>query len=627
MFVGGTEIPIKVNTKNRGFLSADDSIEFYGSAIDTTASDTQIYWLVSGSNGKRIGSVQSPGTANSSGPASFLYTVERKDRSLYFSSLRNGDTENWFGAVVNSNAVSQSLNIHHLDQNSVSPAEIEIALQGVTTNGHQINVMLNGSAIESITFDGMTHKIVKVSIPQSSLIEGANQISFVAQGSGDVSLIDYIRLTYAHSYSTDNNYLYGSATMQPVQIGGFTSNQITAIDVTSPNQPVEIEGTIAGESGNYSISIGPARRRNLLVCTSDQMLQPVSITANQPSTLDKASNGADYLIITHKDLVTNIQPFAAFKQSQGYQVTVVDVDSIYDEFSYGVHTPYALKDFLNWTYLHWSKQPQYVLLAGSGSLDPKNYTGLGNNDLVPVKLIDTSNMETASDDWFVDFNNDGLPQMSIGRLPVSTVAEAATVVNKIINYEQSGKTSAMVLVSDISDNADFNAPNSQIKSMAPTNLPVVNIVRGQQGTDPKTELMSQLSQGERILNYAGHGSVNLWRGNLLTSSDVRDLANHKSSPLVVTMTCLNGYFQDPKLASLGESLLKVNQGGAVSVWASSGMTESTAQTTMNTVFFTQLFSNSNITLGQAILTAKGAAQNDDVRRTWILFGDPTMRIK
>jgi len=65
MFVGGTEIPIKVNIKTAGVLSSDDSIEFYGSAIDTPTSDTQIYWLVAGSQtGKRMGVRQSPGSNN-----------------------------------------------------------------------------------------------------------------------------------------------------------------------------------------------------------------------------------------------------------------------------------------------------------------------------------------------------------------------------------------------------------------------------------------------------------------------------------------------------------------------------------------------------------------------------------
>jgi hypothetical protein len=333
------------------------------------------------------------------------------------------------------------------------------------------------------------------------------------------------------------------------------------------------------------------------------------------------------VIITSKDFAQSVQPLANLRQSQGYQVSVVDVDNIYDEFSYSVHSPYAIRDFLNWTYTHWQRQPQFVLLAGSGTLDPRNYTGVGFMDFVPTKLIDTASMETASDDWFVDFNNDGKPQMSIGRLPVRTAAEATLVINKIIAYEQSDKADAMVLVSDISDNADFKGANSQIRALVPSNLSVVNITRGQTNSDARTDLLNQLSQGGRIINYAGHGTVNLWRGGLLTTSDMASLTNHKTTPLMVTMTCLNGYFQDPKLASLGEALLKVDQGGAVSVWASSGMTDAGNQTAMNKEFFRQLFTNPNLTIGEAIKAAKNGTTDNDIRQTWILFGDPTIKIK
>ena len=53
-----------------------------------------------------------------------------------------------------------------------------------------------------------------------------------------------------------------------------------------------------------------------------------------------------------------------------------------------------------------------------------------------TKLLDTFYLETASDDSFVDFNGDGLPEIAVGRLPVRTAQEADTVVSKIVGYEQ-----------------------------------------------------------------------------------------------------------------------------------------------------------------------------------------------
>ena len=626
MFVGGVEIPIRANS-SANQLSPSDSIEFYGAALDTPTTDTQIYWLLAGTGtGKRINVKSSMASGNSDWPKSFRYTVERKDRSLYFSSLRNGDAENWFGSVITSKTVSETISISNHDTNSIEPAQLEVGLQGVTTNAHQVRVMLNGQPVDTMTFYGMDHSVAKIQIPQSSLIDGENQIAFVSENSGDVSLIDYVRVTYARAYIAQNNFLSASLSQMPIKITGFTSGQIRAVDVANANAPVEIEGKIDAEASNYSISFGPAKQHNLLVFTADRMLQPLSITANQPSTLNKGGT-ADFVIITQKDLAESIKPFASFKQSQGYRVALIDVEDIYDEFSFGTHTPQAVKDFLNWTYLHWQTQPQYVLLAGSGSLDPKNYIGVGNTDLVPIKLIDTSNMETASDDWFVDFDNDGKPEMSIGRLPVRNSADANNLINKIIGYEQSGKADSVVLVSDISDNADFNSTNKQIKSLIPSLMNVTTIVRGQPNTDARSALIDQFLQGGKIVNYAGHGSVNLWRGNLLTSSDAALLINQKISPMLITMTCLNAYFIDPRAASLGESLVRVQQGGFASVWASTAMTGTSAQVVMDNVFFNLVLSNPDMTIGQAIKTAKNATEDMDVRRSWVLFGDPTMKIK
>jgi hypothetical protein len=98
--------------------------------------------------------------------------------------------------------------------------------------------------------------------------------------------------------------------------------------------------------------------------------------------------------------------------------------------------------------------------------------------------------------------------------------------------------------------------------------------------------------------------------------------------MFVMMTCLNGYFHDPALDSLGESLMKAEHGGAVAVWASSGMTMPNDQAAINQEFYRLMFSaSSSLTLGEASRRAKFAASDSDIRRTWILFGDPTMRLK
>jgi hypothetical protein len=48
---------------------------------------------------------------------------------------------------------------------------------------------------------------------------------------------------------------------------------------------------------------------------------------------------------------------------------------------------------------------------------------------------------------------------------------------------------------------------------------------------------------------------------------------------------------------------------------------------MNKEFVRLLFSGEGLTIGEAAMGAKAATSDQDVRRTWILFGDPSTKLK
>jgi hypothetical protein len=317
------------------------------------------------------------------------------------------------------------------------------------------------------------------------------------------------------------------------------------------------------------------------------------------------------------------------RQSQGYKVAVVDIDDVYDEFSYGNRTPQALKDFLAYARGNWKIAPRFVLLAGDASYDPKNYLGFGVGDLVPTKLIDTQFMETASDDWLCDFDDDGLAEMAIGRLPVRSAGEAANLVAKLIGYEKGARSEGVLLVADDSrDGVDFEAISNELRGVIPSDQRVEQINRG--ALDPataKAQLLEAINRGQKVVNYDGHGNVDAWRG-LLTIEDVKSMYNADTLSLFVMMTCLNGYFHEAQSDSLAEALIKAEKGGAVAVWASSGMTSPGDQAVIDVEMFKRLFDPASPrTLGEVALRAKTKGLNKDARLTWILLGDPATTIE
>lgn len=635
LYVDGREQPVLVTGEKDGRFDSSDAVEFYGIGLDTPSTDIRVYWLIAGSQpGKRIQQAKAKGGKRAA--ASFPYTVERKDRTIYFSALKNGDKENFFGAVVAGEPVAQSLTLQHVDLASAGEAQLEVALQGVTQGSHRVNIFFNGAEAGTIAFAGHAQGVAKLSIPQTILREGQNQVTLAREGGEtDISLVDYVRLTYWHTYTADNDALSFTASgKQRVTIDGFSNNLIRLMDITDPGAVQEVRGTVAQHKSGFAITATAPKpgQRTLLAFTDGRVKKPATVTANYPSDWRNPRHSADFVIITHRNFVDSVEPLAALRQSQGLSVSVIDVEDLYDEFNYGNKSPLALRDFLAFARSNWKKAPRFVLFAADSSLDPRNYLGGGDFDLVPTKLVDTVYLEAASDEWFADFNSDGLSDMAVGRLPIRNAGEAATMVSKIVGYNRSARPDGVLLVSDTNDSFDFEAASAELRALVPAGVGVEEIRRAQWGNGARDKLVESLNRGQMIVNYTGHGSVDMWRGQLLSSADARGLTNGDRLPLFVIMTCLNGYFHDAAVDSLAESLMKAERGGAVAVWASSAMTVPNAQALMNQELYRLIFaSNSSsaqsLTLGEAIANVKASVIDADLRGTWILFGDPTMKLK
>lgn len=637
LFVAEDEVPVIVTGAEDGSFDPEDAIEFYGVGLDTPWTDTRVYWLVEGTQlGQRLAQMDAPEPGNPA-PVSFPYTVERRERSLYVAAVHNGEAENFFGPVITTEPKEQVLHLQHVDPTAPQDALLEVALQGVTDDTHQVTIRLNGRVAGTAVFTGQRHELTALSVAHTELQAGKNLVTLATDGDGTaVSVLDTIRLTYRRTYTAHEDALWVTAQEgEVVTIAGFASPAIRVVDVTDPETVWQVAGDVTPQGSGFDVTVsvpGPGLR-TLVAFIEAGVKVPATITADQPSTWRQETHAADLVIIAHRSFLASTAPLRALREAQGWTVALVDVEDLYDEFAFGAKTPEALRDFLVWTQAHWQQPPSHVLLVGDASYDPRNYLELEAVDFVPTKLVDTAVLETASDDWFGDIDGDGYTDLAIGRLPVRTVEEADTVISKLVRYAEVDATGAwtrdVLVVADDNDSFDFAAASTAASALLPADMTIVDIDLGQ--TDPvsaRDELLAHLHTGQLLVNYVGHGSVEAWAGEgLLTSADARALTNGAQLPVVLTLTCLNGFFHDVFSESLAEALLKAEQGGAVAVWASTGLTGPAGQAVLNQELVWQLFGEEALTLGEAAVRAKSAVVASDVRRTWILFGDPTMRLK
>jgi hypothetical protein len=571
---------------------------------------------------------------------SFNYTVEKKDRLVYFVSLLNGNMENFFGQVITSIPVVQTLATPNPDMSASTPARFEIALQGASQVNHVITVQFNDVTLGTMSFFGLNRKVQTFQVPISQLSNGDNSVKLIPSAGSGLTLVDYTRLHYAHRYRADNGSLHFTAgSAESVRVDGFTTSSIRVIDYSDPFAVRMLKPLVELNDDGYTIQLvaGTAEStspRLLYAFPETEVDQSAVLSLNQPSSLNLGTNGADLLVLSHKSLLSSITPLAARRTSEGMTVSVIDVEDVYDEFSYGVHGPQAVKDFLAFASTQWTRAPRYVIFAGDASYDPRNYLGFGNRDFVPTKLVDATFNETSSDDWLTDFNDDGIADIPVGRLPAATASQASVLISKIVNFSPANVPQSALLVADAQRDYYFNfeQANTEVQALLPASMIVQRVDRRTEPSDAQASLniINKLNSGQALVNYSGHGNVNTWTdGSIFTSDMAMSLTNGNKLPFVVVMDCLNGYFHEPNpnFSGLAEAFVKAANGGAVASFASSGLTLPDGQHAMSTQLYTVLYGAQSIALGDAIKIAKASTNDIDVRRTWIFFGDPSMKVR
>ncbi len=634
LFADGTEEAMAVN--------ADGSIEFYGRALDTPATDNHVYWLVGGaSGGRRIQSFKAGDYDSGIEPANFQSTVERRDRVIRVAAITNRETGNFFGPPISASQVEQRLTLTNLDVSSQANATLEVALQGLTLDSHEVRIQLNGVEVGQINLQNRDNRSVSLSVPAPLLHEGENVVTLTRGGVGvaDVTLVDYVRLTFAKKHLATNDRLaFSVASGQAVRVDGFSNSQIRLIEITNGTaKQIVVAPNAVGDQFGFTLPASMGERAFLAF--ADQPESPSRVVRNEPSFLNNPANSADFLIITHSSLRAAVEPLRALRQQQGLATLVVDVEDVFDEFSFGAYSPHAIHSFLAMTRQTWERAPRYVLFVGDATFDPRRYLGgTGEGDLVPGLLIDTTFMEAISDDALADFDNDGLADMAVGRLPVRTAQEASLIVNKIVNYDEGTHGDPLergaLIVSDRPDGFDFKEAGDTLGTRLPAGMSVQMINREDGDTTTvHNTIVTGINRGPMLVTYLGHGSVGVWTGDgILSVADAPALTNGDRLPFFVMTTCLNGSYMELGSDSLGEALLKAPQGGGIAAWASSGLTEPSGQVAVTDSLYQMMFGPGingirPLRLGDTIRFAKSATADPDIRRTWILIGDPPMRLK
>jgi hypothetical protein len=684
LFNRGVEQAIRiVDAGGDGRLDPGDAIVFYAEPVPgaySKYSRANVYWLIDAGSAapRRMGTVEG---APAGGPlaASHWARVRHEQNESYLQAAPGGDEmERWvFASVALGSGIAHPQaglpKSFTLDlPGALGPGELAIRMYGPYDMDHAAAVELNGSALGSAAWSGIGYH--EAAFAGLGFAAGANTVAVTCESGEDRTAFDWFEAYYERDFTAAGDRLeFRHAGGYRYRLGGFSEAGIELYDVSDPEAPVRVVNGAVSGSGPYQLEAEPAGaagERRYAAATASGMHAPAAATLDGPSRLQSGANGADWILITHRELGWEngaerpwVAELAALRQSQGLRTMVVDVADIYDEFGFGFPTPHAIRDFLAYAAENWQPPaPAYLLLVGDTTYDYRDNRGLGTVNHVPSYLVYTTHLgETASDEWYTRLSGRwGLSAMAVGRLPAADAAQAERMAAKIVAYERARNAKDWERRSLFA--ADNHVENWEAVFEAMAEEAIERLAAGMAApgrfylqeyqnenlaaADLSADLTQAVNAGALILYYGGHAGVNTWSTEkiLEQSASRQDIARWENAgrlPLVVGMTCLSGYFVYPYLGafasanylSLAESLMRPEGGGAVAALLPTGMTEANGQRVLSNALMEAIFSEDRRRLGDAVRAAKlallanasdGYAETAD---TFLFFGDPATELK
>ena len=443
--------------------------------------------------------------------------------------------------------------------------------------------------------------------------------------------------------------------------GQFASPYL--LDISDIYNQKQILPGVSASQATFAVQTNAGEVTPYAIANAAALKTPQSIVATQVDDIKAASNGADYVVITHDNFYTSAQEYAAYRQQHdNLRVRVVKISDIYAQFSGGRLDPVAIRDFLRHAYNNWSgAKPSFCLLVGDGVYDFRNNLGTGGVNYIPPFIVD--NDETVSDENFVfldsllDLDSDNSyptdrgVDMVIARWPVKTTAEFQAVFDKMKRYDigaDAGSWRNMItLIADDENHPQSTAPeifHTQDTEELATTIISPNFVLDKiygisypfgaaaEKPEMREDIIRAINEGRLIVNYTGHGNPNLWADERIfrRTQDIPRLANNQRLPLIFNASCSIGFFDDPKSEGMAEDLLRYTNGGAVGAISATRLVYARPNFQFNKAGLTQLLGDNGYTIAEAVYVTKLLRQGEfgvgDNDRKYIYIGDPLTRL-
>ncbi len=382
-------------------------------------------------------------------------------------------------------------------------------------------------------------------------------------------------------------------------------------------------------------------------------------------------SSVDCVIVTSAALAGEFQRLADYRTARGLPTVVRTIEDIVIAYPVGADTPEKIRSFIKDAYVRWGTR--YALLGGDISVVPtrmvfNTFYPAGSGTQLPVDLyyggLDgnwNADGDSQLGEPYVNTYSPGdaadlTAEVYVGRAPVTTVADAAIFINKIIDYERDGvgaQYGRMLFLSEVlfpsdytpgtpiaEDGASYSqAIIDEVIAGAPAPLTPVRLYEDSPlwpGSYPESyaAAVDSLQSGRYgLVNHVGHGFFyNLSVGDrTLELKDASGLRNDPRYFILYSMGCASAAFD---YNSILERFVINPNGGAVATLGSSRASFPVTAGPYQKEFYRELLVDGAYALGAAFADSRlpfDALTSTNTPERWthmtsVLIGDPALTV-
>ena len=553
-----------------------------------------------------------------------------------------------------------------------SSVYIDMAANAATTS--TVKAKLNNTSSKSIYISSIPDHYtfgVAGTISMNGASEEQNQrvtMQFVNSNASALAWLNYIEITTPSELVMTGSYmgirsLVNRNTTNPVRFLLRNTTASTQIwDVTDLAAIQRMPTTMVDDQLAWVGTQADGVHEYIAVNTDGTKFVQAEVVGEVKNQNLHALSNIDYIIICpegYEDVSEDLAKAHEAKQAITY--AIVTDQQVYNEFSSGTPDATAYRWLMKMLYDRAKngigQQPRWLLLMGHGTFDNRKLLRNSGTSLLLTYQSKNSVNEIkayATDDYFAYLDDNegaidtqGRMDIGVGRLPVESLDEARTTVDKLIQYirnEQTGKwKNQLVYLADDGENGTHTETAEKSAELVRIKNPdfIVHKIfldaypqevnaSGESYPLAKNRVLNLLKNGVLFFNYSGHGGYNaITNESILNIKDIAGMTN-KNQAFWLFATC-NFAQCDAGKRSAAETAVLNPKGGAIGILAATRTVYASQNTNLNRSVCDTLFGHSDVfhydmTLGEAISIGKNLLGSDENKLAYVLLGDPCMRL-